>query len=86
MFNDLPSQFRDHESIRHAYNAAFHELDLQWYWDGETYSQLVSRNEKPEEQVRHYLEQHQSHLLRAYDAEFLITAIQQKVIAMKKGP
>jgi hypothetical protein len=86
MFNDLPAQYRDHETVRQAYNAAFCELDLQWHWDDETYSQLVRRNERPEEQVRHYLEQHHSHLLRAYDAEFLIRAIQQKVMAMKKGP
>jgi hypothetical protein len=78
MFNDLSVQSDHQELVRNAYNAAFHELGLRWYWDSETFQTLVSRSPKPEDQVRHYLESHQPHLLRAYDAEFLIGVIQEK--------
>ncbi|HEY9068430.1 MAG TPA: hypothetical protein VIO33_25825 [Burkholderiaceae bacterium] len=63
------------EIERNGYNVAFSELGLEWYWDAETYSCLHCI---PEEKgrVRAYLETHQPHLLRAYDADFLVTAIQ----------
>ena len=78
MFNDLPAQYRDQETVRNAYNAAFHELGLRWHWDSETYERLTRGGSTPQEQVRHYLESQQPHLLKAYDAEFLISAILQK--------
>ena len=63
------------EIERNGYNVAFSELGLEWYWDAETYSGLHTI---PEEKgrVRAYLETHQPHLLRAYDADFLVNAIQ----------
>jgi hypothetical protein len=66
----------DAEIERSAYNAAFHELGLRWHWDDATYDQLCS---VPCERarLRHYLEQAQPHLLRAYDADFLADAILQ---------
>lgn len=66
----------DHDDAIHrdAFNAAFRELGLNWRWGNETYRNLL--NESAErERVRTYVETHQSHLLKAYDAEFLVNAI-----------
>ncbi len=61
------------EAHRHAYNAAFEELGLTWYWDAATYARLQTHGR---DGVRIYLETEQSHLLRAYEAEFLVGAIE----------
>lgn len=61
------------ESHRHAYNAVFGELGLNWHWDLATYSRLQATGNEP---VRNYLENEQAHLLRAYDADFLISLIE----------
>lgn len=61
------------ESHRHAYNAAFDELGLGWHWDSETWSRVQGRGDN---WLRSYLESQQAHLLRAYDADFLVTAIE----------
>ncbi len=71
----------NHESIdeassdahRHAYNAAFEELGLNWYWDPVTYARLP---EAGREGVRAYLHGEQAHLLRAYESDFLVNAIE----------
>ncbi|HKX44490.1 MAG TPA: hypothetical protein VJO99_25255 [Burkholderiaceae bacterium] len=63
------------EIERNGYNVAFSELGLEWYWDAETYSNLQTIPEESR-RVRTYLETHQPHLLRAYDADFLVNAIQ----------
>jgi hypothetical protein len=70
-----------------AYNAAFYELGLRWHWDCETWSALTCRGA---DCVRHYLETEQPHLLRAYDAAFLVEAIErakagQRRIAGNRG-
>jgi hypothetical protein len=58
-----------------AYNAAFYELGLRWHWDTKIYQDLQhSCGEKDRLQV--YLETRQPHLLKAYDVEFLMNAIQ----------
>lgn len=58
-----------------AYNAAFHELGLSWHWDYDTYrSLLAGAGEK--NVICSYIEMHQRHLLAAYDADFLIKAIE----------
>ena len=62
------------ESERRAFNAAFYELGLRLYWDKGTY-QSLSANPCERARVRGYLEGEQSHLLRAYDAEFLADAV-----------
>lgn len=60
---------------RNAYNAAFYELGLKWHWDADTYQALLSHaGEK--DRIRIYLETHQPHLLKAYEADFLVKAIQ----------
>ena len=61
------------EAHRHAYNAAFEELGLTWYWDAATYARLQAHGR---DGVRVYLETEQSHLLRAYEAGFLVDAIE----------
>jgi hypothetical protein len=61
------------EAHRHAYNAAFEQLGLTWYWDAATYARLQAHGR---DGVRIYLETEQSHLLRAYEADFLVDAIE----------
>lgn len=61
------------EAHRHAYNAAFEKLSLSWRWDAATYALLQCHGR---DLVRAYLEAEQAHLLRAYDAEFLVNAIE----------
>lgn len=58
-----------------AYNAAFYELGLSWHWDDETFHGLQSLDCE-RDRIKKYMEMHQSHLLKAYDADFLIDAIQ----------
>ena len=61
------------EAHRHAYNTAFQELDLDWYWDADTFSRLQPYGRAG---VRSYLETEQPHLLRAYTADFLVDLIE----------
>ena len=65
------------ETERNAYNVAFCELGLAWYWDAQTYAELRAASQH-QCHVRSYLEAHQAHLLRAYDADFLVQAIEAK--------
>lgn len=75
MFSELQSQ-PQHELERNAYNAAFYELGFSWYWDRATYERLMQQATDATDRVRHYLEIHQPHLLRAYDSAFLVSAIE----------
>lgn len=52
----------------HLYMAC-DELDLSWQWDTATYG-------SGREGLRAYLEKERPHLLRAYDAEFLVNAVE----------
>jgi hypothetical protein len=63
----------DSEAHRHAYNTAFNELDLDWYWDAETFARLRPYGRAG---VRAYVETARPHLLRAYDVDFLVDAIE----------
>ena len=90
MKNDLTSPVDSAEAERHAYNAAFHELGLRWHWNDEVYRELSGAcGDKAEGTdarrcVRQYLETHQAHLLRAYDADFLVDLIVQKQAAHRR--
>jgi hypothetical protein len=64
---------QDDQAHRHAYNAAFDELGLTWHWDAATYDRLKSQGRNG---VRRYLEAEQPHLLRAYEADFLVDAVE----------
>lgn len=61
------------DAQRHAYNAAFDELGLNWQWDATTYARVRSRGR---DGLRSYLEGEHAHLLRAYEADFLVNAIE----------
>ena len=76
MFQDSEIQQPQHELERNAYNAAFYELGFRWYWDHDIYEQQLRRWDSPTERIRHYLEDEQPHLLRAYDSGFLVAAIE----------
>jgi hypothetical protein len=65
------------ESHRHAYNAAFGELELSWRWDIPTYRELLKIPEE-KSRIRAYIQRHQAHLLRAYDSGFLCDLIYEK--------
>lgn len=65
------------ENERNAYNVAFSELGLTWLWDAQTYAELRAASQQ-KCHVRNYVEAHQPHLLRAYDADFLVQAIEAK--------
>lgn len=72
------------DKARHAYNIAFERLDLNWHWDEETYHRLQTDGDSP---LRKYLETEQAHLLSAYEAEFLLGAIEAaKVNARREAP
>ena len=62
------------ELERNAFNAAFSELGLCWYWDEKTYAELQSISAESE-RLRRYVESQHRHLLTAYDADFLVDAI-----------
>jgi hypothetical protein len=70
--NDILND-QEAETHRQAYNAAFDELSLNWHWDPITFACLPARGR---EGLRAYLEQEHPHLLRAYDADFLVNAIE----------
>lgn len=61
------------ETCRHAYNGAFEELGLNWNWDAATFARIHAQGQHG---VRAYLEAEQSHLLRAYEVDFLLGAIE----------
>lgn len=72
MIRNLHDQ-RTIDAHRHAYNAAFEELGLPWHWDSATFARLQSGGR---DGVRTYLQSEQPHLLRAYELEFLVDAIE----------
>ena len=63
------------EQERNAYNAAFYELGLRFYWDSDTFAALQATPD-PHQRLCRYIETQQPHLLRAYDVEFLARTIE----------
>ena len=78
MVNDLPIQYRNDEVERNAYNAAFYELGFRWHWDRHTYHELLGHGQDAGQRICHYLQTRQPHLLKSYDAEFLVEIIERK--------
>jgi hypothetical protein len=62
------------ELERSAYNRAFSELGLEWYWDAGTYERLKTCGDK--DCVHAYIEAQHPHLLQAYDSGFLVAAVE----------
>jgi hypothetical protein len=62
----------DADRTRQAYNSAFEELGLPWSWDRATCASLPPGADG----VRQYLEREHPHLLRAYEPDFLVNAIE----------
>ena len=58
---------------RQSYNAAFEELGLSWHWDRVAFARLSGTGR---DAVRGYIQQEHPHLLRAYEVEFLVEAIE----------
>lgn len=67
------------DAQRQAYNAAFAELGLRWYWGSSDYAGQMGV-ESQRSHLRRYVENQHPHMLKVYDAEFLVNAI-QKVMA-----
>ena len=63
---------------RHRYNVAFGELGLAWFWDEQTYAELQSTIHADRSPVHVYVERHMPHLLRAYEPDFLVDAVEGK--------
>jgi hypothetical protein len=70
---DTQSHDRSLEAELGAYNRAFSELGLAWYWDAGTYRQLQACGDK--HCVHAYIEANHPHLLQAYDGVSLAAAI-----------
>lgn len=60
---------------RDAYNAAFYEFGLKWHWDESVYENILSAHQE-REQLLGYLQTHQTHLLSAYEPDFLVAVIE----------
>ena len=56
-------QSRQQAQPYERYALAFEELELDWHWDGQ-------------EPLRAYIEREHPYLLRMYDADFLVRAIE----------
>ncbi|MEO9102570.1 MAG: hypothetical protein ABJB17_07050 [Burkholderiales bacterium] len=65
----------DPELERNGYNAAFGELGLEWFWDTKTYDALAAIQD-PKRRIGVYIQANHPHLLRAYQVDFLATAVE----------
>ena len=73
-YTQVQSPDRAADAERGAYNQAFAELGLDWYWDERTYRELrACAGDKP--CVQQYIEANHPHLLQAYDGVSLANAI-----------
>jgi len=64
------------ETDLHAYNGAFWDLGFKWQWDEMMYRELRGISSESE-RILNYLVNHQPHLLKAYEPEFLVSLIQR---------
>ena len=62
-----------------AYNGAFWDLGFKWQWDAGTYRELCRFGDE-KERIRVYVERHHPHLLKAYDADFLVGLIHDNMV------
>ena len=74
-YSQVQTTDRAADAERGAYNQAFAELGLDWYWDERTYRELrACAGDKP--CVQQYIEANHPHLLHAYDGVSLANAIE----------
>lgn len=67
------------EVQRLAYNTAFRELGLRWHWDRADYDcQMCVESQRAH--LRRYVENQHPHMLKVYEAEFLVNAIQTTMV------
>lgn len=88
MTTQIRTMTSDETSIeldRHAFNATFHELGLLWYWDIDTYEDLCKRADDARSRTRLYLTSAQAHLLKAYDADFLVDNIVRRMSEVRRS-
>jgi hypothetical protein len=71
---------REHiqQTPRPTYHAAIDELGLEWQWDPATYGHGAAG-------LRAYLEKEQAHLLRVYDADFLVHAVESTLAKLDRA-
>lgn len=70
-----------------AYNAAFHELELEWRWDRGVLRDLAGIGTE-KERISAYLRAHKPHLLKVYDADALaaeIVEVKNRLLARTLG-
>lgn len=60
------------EAAIDSYNSAFDELGLEWHWDRSTYASLPEGPTR----VLAYVQREHPHLLRSYDGDFLVAAVE----------
>ena len=83
MFNDL-AKLQGEALELQAFNAAFYELGFRWYWDEARYRALLDYSSDPVECLLHYIRTEHPHLLKAYDAAFLLRVIIEKQAACRR--
>lgn len=85
MLSPYPLAIPDAEAERAAFNGAFYALGMRWHWDAQTYAAL-SAEPCERRRLTRYLEREQAHLLRAYDADFLVDAILEEKSRRQPAP
>lgn len=68
----LSRSLSDEELQIQAYNGAFEELGLSWCWDRSTWARLPQDSSR----VLEYVQREHPHLLRSYDGDFLVNAVE----------
>lgn len=64
------------ETLRNAYNAAFDELELGWHWGVSQFRELQCHADE-RSRMQAYLSAQQPHLLKVYDVDFFVDAVQE---------
>jgi hypothetical protein len=72
------------ERERHALNFAFSELGLCWHWDEQTYNAQRDMGAE-QDRLRAYVQMQHQHLLKVYDADFLVDAIRTTKLRYFEG-
>jgi hypothetical protein len=74
----------EQEAERRAFNRAFRELGLSWYWEVYDYRELVSAGDASARVCR-YVQTRQPALLAAYDADFIAKLVSDIAERIRSG-